>query len=98
MPQHIRAEVEQQNASMRHQRMMFSQEFLDFHQNVVHRNQLLISEEFERNGREGVSEHTREAGLLKKKYNKIFSMYEYTHRVIKASSLYQLESEDPRIL
>ena len=60
MPQHIRAEVEQQNAAMRHQRMMFSQEFLDFHQNVVHRNQLLISEEYERNSREGVSENTRE--------------------------------------
>ena len=46
---------------MRHQRMMFSQEFLDFHQNIVSRNLQLITDEFNRSGqRKTVSDETRE--------------------------------------
>ena len=42
MPTHIRQEVEHLNASMRHQRMMFSQEFLDFHFNIIETNKIRL--------------------------------------------------------
>ena len=42
MPTHIRQEVEKLNASKRHQRMMFSQEFIDFHMNIVELNKLRL--------------------------------------------------------
>jgi hypothetical protein len=42
--------VEQQNAEMRHQRMMFSQEFIDFNINLVQASYEKIREEWRRNG------------------------------------------------
>ena len=42
MPTHIRQEVEHLNASMCHQRMMFSQEFLDFHFNIIETNKIRL--------------------------------------------------------
>ena len=42
MPTHIRQEVEHLNASMRHQRMMLSQEFLDFHFNIIETNKIRL--------------------------------------------------------
>ena len=42
MPTHIRQEVEKLNASKRHQRMMFSQEFLDFHLSIVDINKVRL--------------------------------------------------------
>ena len=42
MPTHVRQEVEALNASMRHQRMMYSQEFLDFHFNIINNNKCRI--------------------------------------------------------
>ena len=55
---HIRKEVEQQNAAMRHQRMMFSQEFLDFHHHIVWRNFQAIKEGKEKSNQ--VSAQNRE--------------------------------------
>lgn len=62
MPSHIKQEVEQQNAEMRHQRMMFSQEFIDFHMNLVHENYQKVREEWRQNGARigtGLSDKTR---------------------------------------